>query len=242
MLSRTLSFLLPLALAATAAAQQAPVAGTPAQTQVPTSWLGDMFENGGVIGWVIVGVSIVALALIIECFVNIKRDKLAPPETIDELEALFEEKNFEEAAELCENDRKYLTNVVAAGLGKLGHPFETIQTAMREMEDEEAVKLYTKIGWLSLISATAPMLGLFGTVTGMFVTFGEIAAAGGSVSPAQLAGGIKMALVTTIFGLTVAIPVGAFYFYLRNRVTKAIIEVNAIAEDYFERFREKEKA
>ena len=238
MLSRTVSFLLPLALAATASAQQAAAA----PTGVPSSWLGDMFANGGVIGWVIVGVSILSLALIIECFVNIKRDKLAPPETIDELEALFEEKNFEEAAELCENDRKYLTNVVAAGLGKLGHPFETMQMAMREMEDEEAVRLFTKIGWLSLISATAPMLGLFGTVTGMFVTFGEIAAAGGSVSPAQLAGGIKMALVTTIFGLTVAIPVGAFYFYLRNRVTKSIIEVNAIAEDFFERFREKDKA
>jgi len=237
MLTRTLSLLMPIALAGIAPAQQQPAAGQPPSG----SWVGEMFASGGVVGWVIVGVSIISLALIIECFVNIKRDKLAPPETIDELEALFEEKNFEEAAELCENDRKYLTNVVAAGLGKLGHPFETIQTAMREMEDEEAVKLFTKIGWLSLISATAPMLGLFGTVTGMFVTFGEIANAGGSVSPAQLAGGIKMALVTTIFGLTVAIPVGAFYFFLRTRVTKVIIEVNAIAEDFFERFREKER-
>ncbi|MEZ5962670.1 MAG: MotA/TolQ/ExbB proton channel family protein [Planctomycetota bacterium] len=237
MLSRTLPFLTTLFMASTAMAQQA-AAGAPQSG----SWLGDMFKNAGLIGWVIVGVSVVGLALIIECFVSIKREKLAPPETIDELEALFEEKNFEEAAELCENDRKYLTNVVAAGLGKLGHPFETIQGAMREMEDEEAVKLYAKIGWLSLISATAPMLGLFGTVTGMFVTFGEIANAGGSVSPAQLAGGIKMALVTTIFGLTVAIPVGAFFFYLRNRVTRIIIEVNAIAEDFFERFRDKEKA
>lgn len=237
MLSRTLSLLMPLALASTAAAQQAAPAA-----ESSGSWLGDMFANAGFIGWVIVGVSVVGLALIIECFVSIKREKLAPPETIDELEALFEEKNFEEAAELCENDRKYLTNVVAAGLGKLGHQFETMQTAMREMEDEEAVKLYAKIGWLSLISATAPMLGLFGTVTGMFVTFGAIADAGGSVSPAQLAEGIKMALVTTIFGLTVAIPVGAFYFFLRNRVTRIIIEVNAIAEDFFERFREKERA
>jgi biopolymer transport protein ExbB len=235
MLSRTLSILTSLALASTVMAQ------TPA-AEPPGSWLGDMFKHAGLIGWVIVGVSVVGLALIIECFVSIKREKLAPPETIDELEALFEEKNFEEAAELCENDRKYLTNVVAAGLGKLGHPFETMQSAMREMEDEEAVKLYAKIGWLSLISATAPMLGLFGTVTGMFVTFGEIASAGGSVSPAQLANGIKMALVTTIFGLTVAIPVGAFFFYLRNRVTRVIIEVNAIAEDFFERFRERERA
>jgi biopolymer transport protein ExbB len=89
-------------------------------------------------------------------------------------------------------------------------------------------------------SATAPMMGLFGTVTGMFFTFSAIAAAGGSVSPAQLASGIKMALITTIFGLTVAMPVGVFFFMLRNRVVRMSTEVNAIAEDLFERFR-KEK-
>ncbi len=209
---------------------------TPPATEAPNAIM-DAFANGGLIGWVIVLMSVVSMALIIENFMNIKRDKLAPPALIDELEALFDEEEFQQALELCENERNYLTNVVAAGLGKLSHPFETIQTAVREMEEEEAVKLFQKIGWLSLISATAPMMGLFGTVTGMFVTFGEIASAGGSVSPAQLAGGIKMALVTTIFGLTVAIPVGAFFFVLRNRVVKTMVEINAIAEDLFERFR-----
>jgi biopolymer transport protein ExbB/TolQ len=61
------------------------------------------------------------------------------------------------------------------------------------------------------------------------------------VSPAQLAGGIKLALTTTIFGLIVAIPVGAFFFVFRNRVVRTSIEVNAIAEDLFERFRSKSK-
>jgi biopolymer transport protein ExbB len=83
------------------------------------------------------------------------------------------------------------------------------------------------------------MLGLLGTVGGMFTTFGEIAAAGGGVNPAVLAGGIKFALVTTIFGLLVAIPGTAFFFIFRNKVVKATIEANAIAEDLFERFRAK---
>jgi biopolymer transport protein ExbB len=229
---RLLPVLPPLLLAVTAAAQDANQAQASS-----SSAIGDMFANAGLIGYVIVGVSIVALALIIENMMTLKREKLAPPDIIDEVEALFDEQNFQEALELCENDRTYFTNVVAAGLGKLGHPFDTIQTAVREMEDEESVKLFQKIGWLSLITATAPMLGLFGTVTGMFVTFGTIAQAGGSVSPATLAYGIKMALVTTIFGLTVAIPVGGFFFLLRNRVVRTAIEVNALAEDLFERFR-----
>lgn len=197
------------------------------------------YENAGIVGYLIVLMSIVALALIIENFMNIKREKLAPPDVLDELEALFDGESFQEAVELCEQEKNYLTNCVGAGLAKLGHSFETMQTAIREMQTEESVKLFQKIGWLSLISALAPMMGLFGTVTGMFVTFSAIAAAGGSVSPAQLAGGIKMALITTIFGLTVAIPVGVAFYTLRNRVIKTSTEINAISEDLFERFRQK---
>jgi biopolymer transport protein ExbB len=183
--------------------------------------------------------SIVAGALILENFMNIKREKLAPPDLLDEIEALFDGENFQEAVELCEQEKNYLTNVIGAGLSKLGHAFETMQVSLREMQTEETVKLFQKIGWLSLISAIAPMMGLFGTVTGMFVTFGKIASAGGSVSPATLASGIKMALITTILGLTVAIPVGICFYALRNRVIKVSTEINAISESLFERFRKK---
>lgn len=197
------------------------------------------YQNCGTIGYVIVLMSVIAGALIIENFMNIKREKLAPPDLLDEIEALFDGENFQEAVELCEQEKNYLTNCVGAGLSKLGHAFETMQTSLREMQTEETVKLFQKIGWLSLLSATAPMMGLFGTVTGMFFTFSAIAAAGGSVSPAQLASGIKMALITTIFGLTVAIPVGVAFYTLRNRVIKVSTEINAISENLFERFRAK---
>jgi biopolymer transport protein ExbB len=197
------------------------------------------YQNCGTIGYVIVLMSVIAGALIIENLMNIKREKLAPPDLLDEIEALFDGENFQEAVELCEQEKNYLTNCVGAGLSKLGHAFETMQTSLREMQTEETVKLFQKIGWLSLLSATAPMMGLFGTVTGMFFTFSAIAAAGGSVSPAQLASGIKMALITTIFGLTVAIPVGVAFYTLRNRVIRVSTEINAISENLFERFRAK---
>jgi biopolymer transport protein ExbB len=235
---RLLTIAAPLLLAGMAFAQD-PAAAAPAAEQ--SSALEEVFkyQNAGLIGYIIVLMSVVALALIIENFMTIKREKLAPPDLLDELEALFDGESFQEAVELCEQEKNYLTNVVGAGLSKLGHSFETMQTSLREMQTEESVKLFQKIGWLSLISALAPMMGLFGTVTGMFVTFSAIAAAGGSVSPAQLAGGIKMALITTIFGLTVAIPVGVAFYTLRNRVIRTSTEINAITEDLFERFRTK---
>ncbi|MBL8722473.1 MAG: MotA/TolQ/ExbB proton channel family protein [Planctomycetes bacterium] len=229
---RLIAVAAPLLLAGSALAQE------PTEQR---SAIADVFayENAGLVGYLIIVLSIVALALIIENMMSIKREKLAPPDLIDELEALFDGQQFQDAVELCEQDKNYLTNVVGAGLSKLGHSFETMQTSLREMQTEESVKLFQKIGWLSLISAIAPMMGLFGTVTGMFVTFGNIAASGGSPNPAQLAGGIKMALITTIFGLTVAIPVGVAFYALRNRVIKTSTEINAITEDLFERFRGK---
>lgn len=229
---RLLAVATPLLLAGSLMAQEAEKTGS-------KSVIGDIlaWENAGPIGYLILLLSVVSLALVIENFMTIKRDKLAPPDLIDELEALFDGENFQDAVELCEQEKNYLTNVVGAGLGKLGHSFETIQTTLREMQTEESVKLFQKIGWLSLISAIAPMMGLFGTVTGMFVTFGTIADAGGSVSPATLAGGIKMALITTMLGLAVAIPVGVAFYTLRNRVIRTSTEINAVAEDLFERFR-----
>lgn len=241
MITKNVPFVRVLAVAAPMLLATSLVAQDPPAQVEQTSALADMFkyENAGLIGYLIVVLSVVALALIIENFMTIKREKLAPPDVLDELEALFDGQQFQDAVELCEQEKNYLTNVVGAGLSKLGHSFETMQTSLREMETEESVKLFQKIGWLSMISAIAPMMGLFGTVTGMFVTFGTIAAAGGSVSPAVLAKGIKMALITTIFGLTVAIPVGICFYMLRNRVIRTTTEINAMCEDLFERFRGK---
>ncbi|MAE27819.1 MAG: MotA/TolQ/ExbB proton channel family protein [Planctomycetota bacterium] len=199
--------------------------------------LGETLAASGTIGLLIVVLSVVALAVIIENFVSLKRDKLAPPELIDEIQALFDEEQYQEAMELCENEQSMFTRVCSAGIAKIGHPFGSIEKSLEEMGDEESVKLHQKIGWLSLIANVAPMMGLLGTVGGMVTAFNAIATSGGQASPAELAGGISAALLTTMFGLIVAIPTTASFAYLRNRLIKSVIEVGAITEDMFDRFR-----
>ncbi|MCP3918268.1 MAG: MotA/TolQ/ExbB proton channel family protein [bacterium] len=200
--------------------------------------VGDLIKASGIIGYTIIALSIVALAIIIENFVSLKRDKLAPPEIIDEIQALFDEGQFQEAMELCENEPTYFTRVCGAGIAKIGHSFDTIEKSLEEMGDEESIKLHQKIGWLSLIANVAPMMGLLGTVSGMVKAFNEIASSGGQANPADLASGISEALLTTLFGLIVAIPVTASFAFVRNRLVKTVIELGAIVEDLFERFRE----
>ena len=115
---------------------------------------------------------------------------------------------------------------------------EDANKVIQTMSVEEAIKLHAKISWLSLIGNIAPLLGLLGTVSGMVKAFDTIASTGGQASPAELADGISQALLTTMFGLIVAIPVTAAFAFIRNRMVKTIIEVGAIVEDLFERFRE----
>ena len=222
-----------LASAAHLLAQEGDAAG-----DAPASKVG-LFEaigQGGPIGFAIIGVSVVAGTLIVEHLMSIKRDKLAPPGAIDEIEELLQEGNYQEVLEYCEAEPNFFTNVVASGVRKLGYPYAAVEKAIEEMEDEESVKLHQKIGWLSLISGVAPMMGLFGTVTGMVGAFGTIATEA-SPEPRMFAGDIQLALITTVLGLTVAIPVTAFYTFFRNRVTMLSIEIGAIVEEMFERFR-----
>jgi biopolymer transport protein ExbB len=203
--------------------------------------IGGLIKDSGPIGWCIILLSIVALALVIEAFTSLKRDKLAPPDQIDEIQALFDEGQYQEAMNLCEEEPNYFTRVCAAGISKIGHDFEVIEKSIEEMGDEESVKLHQKIGWLSLISNIAPMMGLLGTVSGMIAAFKKIASSGGQASPAELASGISVALLTTMFGLIVAIPITATFAFLRNRMIRTIIETGAIIEDLFERFRASEQ-
>jgi biopolymer transport protein ExbB len=197
----------------------------------------DVFRQSGVIGILIVLLSVVALAVIIENMVSLKRDKLAPPELIDEIQALFDDGQYQEAMELCENEPTFFTRIAGAGVSKIGHSFDVISQSIAEMGDEESIRLHQKIGWLALIANVAPMMGLLGTVLGMIAAFNVIAASAGQANPADLAAGISQALLTTMFGLSVAIPTTAAFAFLRNRLVKTVIEVGAIVEDLFERFR-----
>ena len=202
----------------------------------PSNSLFDYIKMSGFVGWVICVLSIVTLAMVLENIVTLRREKLAPPELVDEVKSLFDEGQYQDAMELCENDKSFFARVCAAGISKIGHSYEMIEHALQEAGNEEAIKLHQKVTWLSIVAALAPMLGLFGTVQGMIVAFQTIATTV-NPSPAELATGIYQALLTTFEGLMIAIPTVAAYAWVRNRLVRSIIEVGAILEDMFEKFR-----
>lgn len=196
-----------------------------------------ILQWGGVVGAIVILMSVAMVALVIEHFVSLQRDKIVPREVISELEQLFEEEEYQEALDVCEQEPNFLTNMLAAALPKLNAGFDTMEEVMDEQYELEATKLFSKISYLSLIANVAPMMGLFGTVLGMVGAFNEIVRLGANVTPKDLAGGVQQALITTLFGLAVAIPSVMFYFFFRNKVVGINQEIKSIADDLIDRFR-----
>jgi biopolymer transport protein ExbB len=211
----------------------------PAEGEAPPAKKRTVLETinaGGVIGYIIIGLSFVALSLIIEHAVSLRREKLCPDELAQELEDYFNQEQYEEALELCNVERNLLTDVVRAGLSRIDSGYERMQEAMQEAGEESSVQLQQKISYLSLIGNISPMLGLLGTVSGMVGAFGKIAQMT-NVKPAVLAGNINEALVTTLLGLTVAIPVMCAFQFFSNRVTRIVLEASTMVSDMMERFK-----
>ncbi|MEE9391139.1 MAG: MotA/TolQ/ExbB proton channel family protein [Planctomycetota bacterium] len=195
-----------------------------------------LFTGGGWIGAVLWMLSVVGIALIIENFINVRREKLAPPEVLDEIEELFNEEQYQQALEICESDPNYLTNVLSAALPKVEYGYDSMEQAAHDIAEEEAIKLHAKVSWLSLLSAIAPMIGLLGTVWGMIGSF-EVIATSSAPEPSEFADEISLALITTVLGLLVAIPMMVGFFYFRNKVTRIVLEIGAMTEDLLDRFR-----
>jgi len=172
---------------------------------------------GWVFGPVFLLLSFILVALLVMCFLQIRKAVLLPPALTEQFEQHLEAKEYQPAYELAKNDDSYLGHVLAAGMGKLQAGYPAAVAAMEEAQGEEQMKLEHKISYVSLIGALAPMLGLLGTVTGMVSSFKKIADNPGvAPKPDQLAGGISTALVTTLIGLWIAIPAILFFQMFKN--------------------------
>ena len=95
---------------------------------------------------------------------------------------------------------------------------ETREEIVNREASEQIARLETRINWLSIIGTLAPMIGLLGTVIGLVEAFYQIEQQGGQVQPGDLASGIWTALLTTVFGLVVALPTLAAYHFLDNQI------------------------
>jgi biopolymer transport protein ExbB len=211
--------------------------GTDEEQKEISLW--SVIHSGGVIGYLILLMSVVAVAFIVEHFITIRRAKILPPALVAQLEEHIAKKEYAPAQQACATDGSFLAEIVAAGLNQIGSMFGffDMQSAMQEVSERQVSRLYRKLEYLSFIAATGPMLGLLGTVTGMIRAFNKIAFTEGAAKPSELAGGISEALVTTCLGLVLAIPVMFFVAFFRTRIDDCVAEAETVVERLMGRFR-----
>lgn len=196
---------------------------------------GDLF---GIIQiWIILLMSAISIALIIQYSLKYARKNILPPDTQAELDDLLSNKKYREAIEAADRSPSFLGKLMAAALSEAANGYSAMERAIEEEGDAETTKMLRPLEYLNLLGNIGPMMGLFGTVYGMIVAFQQLVAAGGRPDPAALAAGISTALVTTFWGLVVAMPALSAYALLRNKIDALTADGILIAEDLIRPFK-----
>ncbi|MHC4406487.1 MAG: MotA/TolQ/ExbB proton channel family protein [Planctomycetota bacterium] len=193
----------------------------------------EILRAGGVIGLLILLLSIAAVALVIEHVMTIRASVLMPEGLPEEVHQLLAAGKVGQAGQRCRMQPSLLAHVLGAGLAEAEGGWPAVEKATEDATAEQSARLFRKIEYLSVIGNIAPMMGLLGTVIGMILAFREVADTQGAARAADLAEGIYLALVTTVEGLIVAIPSLAAFAVFRNRVDQLVAEAAYVAQHVF---------
>jgi biopolymer transport protein ExbB len=193
-------------------------------------------KKGGPIVWPILAIGFFSLILILERIMVLKRIHGKTEKVMERVNALASQGKWEECQDIVNQQKgRPVNNVLAAGLSSRGEDRETLESIIQEAILKELPRLERFLPTLNIMGAIAPLLGLLGTVTGMINTF-HVITLYGTGDPKMMSGGISEALVTTMLGLSMAIPIMLISTFLSRRVEhitgemeeKAVALVNII--------------
>ncbi len=173
--------------------------------------------------WPLLLASIIAVALIIERLVALRRVKVNPPGLLQRVLAEYQQKGFGEAQVAELEKQSPLGRVLAAGLRNAKSSRDIMKEAIEEAGRGVSHDLERYLTTLGTIASIAPLMGLFGTIVGMIEIFGSQSPSG--ANPQQLAQGISIALYNTGFGLVIAIPAMIFWRHFRAQVDSLVIDM-----------------
>ena len=197
----------------------------------------DMLSNMGIGGNIVMAVllllSILAIYILIERYFAIRKQSLEDEDFLMSIRKFVEEKNIDQAKKLCKNTDSPISRMIEKGLDRIDKPMTDISSAIENQGKLEIYKMDNKIANLATISGAAPMIGFLGTVIGMIIAFQKMARET-TVSPADLAGGIYTAMITTAAGLVVGIIAYISYNYLVNKVDKVIFQLEARTTEFLD--------
>lgn len=201
----------------------------------------DLIMKGGILGAIIVGIlvilSFIALYIFIERWLTIKRAGKVDENFINNIRAAVAAGNIQGAQGLCRTTDSPVARMVEKGLQRIGKPLRDIDAAIENVGNLEIFKLEKNLSTLASIAGAAPMIGFFGTVTGMIIAFYKMATEQ-NVTPDVLAGGIYQALITTAAGLFIGILAFVGYNLLVANVEKVVYKMERTTVEFMDLLQE----
>lgn len=201
----------------------------------------DLIMKGGPLGVAIVGIlillSVIALYIFIERVLTIKKAGKVDQTFFNNIKSAVAAGNVEGAKAMCQSNDSPMSRMILKGLKRIGKPLRDIDAAIENVGNLELYKMEKNLSTLASIAGAAPMIGFFGTVTGMIMAFYTMATEQ-NVSPGSLAGGIYQALITTAVGLAIGIFAFVGYNYLVSLVDKVVFKMEQTSVEFMDLLQE----
>ena len=182
------------------------------------------FHDGGTFMWPILVALVFGLIFTLERIYSLMMSRIDSETFFDDITKVIDNDGAEAALELCEQTQGPVSAIFHAGLSRLHRGLAEVEKAIQNAGAIEMAFLEKNMIWLNAVITIAPMLGFTGTVIGMISAFDAIKAAN-DISPAVVAGGISQALLTTAFGLVVAMIIQTFQNLFVSRIDKLVLEM-----------------
>lgn len=205
------------------AAEEETVAAAPADdTKSFHQMLKEKYIQGGA-GWMtpVLLCLIFGMALIIERILYLNMATTNVKKLLEGIEENANKGDWKGARELCANTRGPVASIFVQGLDRIDQGLDNVEKAVTSYGGVQMARLENNMTWIGLFIALAPSFGFLGTVVGMVQAFDDIETAG-DISPTVVAGGMKVALLTTIFGLITAIILQIFYNYILTKIESLV--------------------
>ena len=218
--------------AADSAVAEAPVAEEPETVAAPEEetksfhqMLKEKYIQGGA-GWMtpVLLCLIFGMALVIERILYLNMANTNVQKLLEGIEGYVQKGDYKGAKDLCRDTRGPVASIFYQGLDRIDEGLDNVEKAVTSYGGVQMARLENNMTWIGLFIALAPSFGFLGTVVGMVQAFDDIEVAG-DISPTVVAGGMKVALLTTIFGLIVAIILQIFYNYILTKIESLVAQM-----------------
>ncbi|MCL2290792.1 MAG: MotA/TolQ/ExbB proton channel family protein [Bacteroidetes bacterium] len=167
---------------------------------------------------------IIGLAFIIERIFYLNLATVNSKKLLSKLDEALKAGGIEKAKQVCRDTKGPLAGVFYQGLERADEGLDSVEKALVAYGSVQIGKLESNLSWISLFIAIVPMIGFLGTVVGMVLAFDDIERAG-DISPTIVAGGMKLALITTVFALITAVILQVFYNYIISKIDAIVVDM-----------------